>query len=47
LIEAYSPPGNNTTREPRTVDDQDVHAVAESLEMDAGQVLVSEFDVVR
>ncbi|OCT51790.1 Aldehyde reductase 1 [Cladophialophora carrionii] len=41
LIEAYSPLGNNTTGEPKTVDDPEVHAVAKSLGMDPGQVLVS------
>jgi diketogulonate reductase-like aldo/keto reductase len=41
LIQAYSPLGNNTTGEPKTVDDADVHAVATSLSMDPGQVLVS------
>jgi len=41
LIEAYSPLGNNTTGEPRTVDDAEVHAVAASLGKDPGQVLVS------
>jgi diketogulonate reductase-like aldo/keto reductase len=41
LIQAYSPLGNNTTGEPKTVDDPEVHAVAASLGMDPGQVLVS------
>lgn len=41
LIEAYSPLGNNVTGEPKTVDDPEVHAVAKSLGMDPGQVLVS------
>ena len=41
LIEAYSPLGNNTTGEPKTLDDPEVHAVAASLGMDPGQVLVS------
>lgn len=41
LIQAYSPLGNNITGEPKTVDDPEVHAVAKSLGMDAGQVLVS------
>jgi diketogulonate reductase-like aldo/keto reductase len=41
LIEAYSPLGNNQTGEPKTVDDAEVHAVAKSLNMDPGQVLVS------
>jgi diketogulonate reductase-like aldo/keto reductase len=41
LIEAYSPLGNNQTGEPKTVDDAEVHAVAKSLSMDPGQVLVS------
>jgi diketogulonate reductase-like aldo/keto reductase len=41
LVEAYSPLGNNTTGEPRTVDDAEVHAVAKSLRKDPGQVLVS------
>jgi len=41
LTEAYSPLGNNTTGEPKTLDDAEVHAVAASLGMDPGQVLVS------
>lgn len=41
LVEAYSPLGNNTTGEPRTIDDPEVHAVARDLGMDPGQVLVS------
>jgi len=41
LIQAYSPLGNNTTGEPKTVDDKEVHGVARSLNMDPGQVLVS------
>ncbi|KAJ9606833.1 hypothetical protein H2200_008843 [Cladophialophora chaetospira] len=41
LLEAYSPLGNNITGEPKTVDDPEVHAVAASLNMDPGQVLVS------
>ena len=41
LIEAYSPLSNNQTGEPKTVDDQEVHAVGKSLGMDPGQVLVS------
>ncbi|KAJ9658608.1 hypothetical protein H2198_003626 [Neophaeococcomyces mojaviensis] len=41
LLEAYSPLGNNQTGEPKTVDDVEVHAVAKSLDMDPGQVLVS------
>lgn len=41
LIQAYSPLGNNQTGEPRTVDDAEVHAVAEELGMDPGQVILS------
>lgn len=41
LIEAYSPLGNNLTGEPKTVDDAEVHAVAQELGMDPGQLLVS------
>ncbi|RJE22532.1 aldehyde reductase [Aspergillus sclerotialis] len=41
LVEAYSPLGNNTTGEARTIDDPEVHAVARDLGMDPGQVLVS------
>lgn len=41
LIEAYSPLGNNTTGEPRVVDDPVVHEIAKSLGMDPGSVLVS------
>jgi diketogulonate reductase-like aldo/keto reductase len=41
LVEAYSPLGNNQTGEPRTVDDEVVHAVGKRLGMDPGQVLVS------
>ena len=41
LVEAYSPLGNNLTGEPRTVDDDEVHAVGKSLDLDPGQVLVS------
>ncbi|KIV84603.1 hypothetical protein PV11_00375 [Exophiala sideris] len=41
LIQAYSPLGNNTTGEPKTVDDPEVHQVAKSLGLDPGQVLIS------
>ena len=41
IVQAYSPLGNNTTGEPKTVDDAEVHAVAKELGMDPGQVLVS------
>ncbi|OAL26623.1 hypothetical protein AYO20_10047 [Fonsecaea nubica] len=41
VLQAYSPLGNNTTGEPKTVDDPEVHAIAKSLGMDPGQVLVS------
>lgn len=41
LIEAYSPLGNNQTGEPRTVDDQEVHQVGKTLDLDPGQVLAS------
>jgi len=41
LLEAYSPLGNNQSGEPMTLDDEQVHAVAKSLNMDRGQVLVS------
>jgi diketogulonate reductase-like aldo/keto reductase len=41
LVEAYSPLGNNQTREPRTVDDSVVHEVAKDLDMDPGVVLGS------
>lgn len=41
LIEAYSPLGNNQTGEPKTVEDKEVHAIARSLGIDPGQVLVS------
>lgn len=41
LIEAYSPLGNNTTGEPKTVDDPEVHAIAREVGIDPGQVLVS------
>ncbi|KAJ8100860.1 NADP-dependent oxidoreductase domain-containing protein [Lipomyces tetrasporus] len=41
LVEAYSPLGNNTTGEPRTVDDPKVHEIADRLGVNPGQVLVS------
>lgn len=41
LLEAYSPLGNNQTGEPKTVDDEEVHKIADELNMDAGQVLIS------
>ncbi|ETN39029.1 uncharacterized protein HMPREF1541_07071 [Cyphellophora europaea CBS 101466] len=41
LIQAYSPLGNNTTGEPRTVDDPLVHEIGKELDMDPGQVLAS------
>lgn len=41
LLEAYSPLGNNQTGEPMTLDDPEVHALANELDMDRGQVLVS------
>lgn len=41
LIEAYSPLGNNQTGEAKTVDDPEAHAIAQELDMDPGQVLVS------
>lgn len=41
LVQAYSPLGNNTTGEPKTVDDPEVHAVAKSLGIDPGQALIS------
>lgn len=41
LLEAYSPLGNNQTGEPRTVDDAQVHQIAEALGKDPGQLLVS------
>lgn len=41
LVQAYSPLGNNTTGEPKTVDDPEVHEVAKSLGLDPGQALIS------
>lgn len=41
LLQAYSPLGNNTTGEPRTVDDPLVQQIAQQLGMDAGVVLGS------
>lgn len=41
LLEAYSPLGNNTTGEPMTLDDPEVHKLAEELGIDRGQLLVS------
>ncbi|KAK9357818.1 NADP-dependent oxidoreductase domain-containing protein [Lipomyces starkeyi] len=39
LVEAYSPLGNNTTGESRTVDDPKVHEIADRLGVNPGQVL--------
>lgn len=41
LVQAYSPLGNNQTGEPRTVDDAEVHGIAQELGMDPGQVILS------
>jgi diketogulonate reductase-like aldo/keto reductase len=41
LVQAYSPLGNNPTGELRTVDDATVQALAQKLNKDAGQLLIS------
>jgi len=41
ILEAYSPLGNNSTGEQRTVDDPLVHDIAKQLNMDPGAVLAS------
>ena len=41
LVEAYSPLGNNTFGEPKTVDDAKVKDIAKKLDLDGGNVLCS------
>jgi len=41
LLQGYSPLGNNTTGEPRVLDDKKACEIAAKLELEVGQVLIS------